>query len=296
MDRAEKRQIRLRILNIQDNQCKGCRKVPKKLSQDKRNKYCRQNCEIGKTLEKLGDSLIEGRTSSMAEQKNWDQICATAEKLRAADKKKWTWGRIAEHLGVTEGNLYYHISRRREANSASEKRVGASKKLHDTKTLPKRQNAEKTKSEPLQLNSVASSHISKPETIDSSWQETMATIIDEKDALAKELSEISKQYSELKDLKEKLAQDFIAETKARLEAEDSFERMKQQLRDFEEDYNVLKNEFNALNEKKFELEYQLRRMNDNLRLAEKIASEEREHRIELQGRSQALSMALKAVL
>ncbi|YAR63255.1 hypothetical protein ACUIAK_09570 [Bacillus cytotoxicus] len=72
--------------------------------------------------------------------------------------------------------------------------------------------------------------------------------------------------------------------------------MKQQLRDSEEDYNVLKNEFNALNEKKFELEYQLRRMNDNLRLAEKIASEEREHRLELQGRSQALGMALKAVL
>ncbi|WP_244991411.1 hypothetical protein [Bacillus cytotoxicus] len=124
----------------------------------------------------------------------------------------------------------------------------------------------------------------------------MATIIDKKDALAKELNEISKRYSELKDLKEKLAQDLIAETKARLEAEDSFERMKQQLRDSEEDYNVLKNEFNALNEKKFELEYQLRRMNDNLRLAEKIASEEREHRLELQGRSQALGMALKAVL
>nr|WP_244991410.1 zinc-finger domain-containing protein [Bacillus cytotoxicus] len=69
MNRAEKRQIRLRILDIQDSQCKGCEKVPKKLSQDKRNGYCRQNCEIGKTLEKLGGSLIEGRTSSMAEQK-----------------------------------------------------------------------------------------------------------------------------------------------------------------------------------------------------------------------------------
>ena len=45
----------------------------------------------------------------MAEQKNWDQICATAEKLRASDEKKWTWGKIGAEFGVTEGNLYYHV-------------------------------------------------------------------------------------------------------------------------------------------------------------------------------------------
>ncbi|WP_257143527.1 hypothetical protein [Bacillus wiedmannii] len=63
----------------------------------------------------------------MAEQKNWDQICATAEKLRASDEKKWTWGNIATEFGVTEGNLYYQVSKRREANGTPNKRVGASK-------------------------------------------------------------------------------------------------------------------------------------------------------------------------
>ncbi|MGG1147814.1 hypothetical protein [Bacillus wiedmannii] len=81
----------------------------------------------------------------MAERKNWDQICATAEKLRASDEKKWTWGNIAAEFGVTEGNLYYQVSKRREANGTPNKRVGALKTPqrekshhHNLKTLRKR--------------------------------------------------------------------------------------------------------------------------------------------------------------
>lgn len=52
-------------------------------------------------------------------------------------------------------------------------------------------------------------------------------VLDEKDALRKELSAVSKLYGELKDIKEKLAQGLIEEIKARFEAEDAFETMKQ---------------------------------------------------------------------
>ena len=66
-------------------------------------------------------------------------------------------------------------------------------------------------------------------------------------------------YEELKGLKEQLAQDLIAEKKARFEAEDAFESMKQQLRAREEDYNSLLNEFNAVTEKNHELGHDLQK-------------------------------------
>jgi len=72
---------------------------------------------------------------NMAEERKWDQICTKAEKLRAANEKKWTWGKIAEQFGVEEGNLYYYISRRREAKNIPRKRVGALEVLLATHLL-----------------------------------------------------------------------------------------------------------------------------------------------------------------
>ncbi|MCU4883806.1 hypothetical protein OCA14_15855 [Bacillus cereus] len=232
----------------------------------------------------------------MAEQKNWDQICATAEKLRAADEKKWTWGNIAVEFGVTEGNLYYHVAKRRETNATPDKRVGAPKNPQDTKPSTKPQNDEKTKSELPKLKPVVAEHIERVEELDAFWKERLNDVLDEKDTLRKELSEVSKLYGELNDIKEKLAQDLIAEKKARFEAEDAFESMKQQLQAREEDYNTLLNEFNAITEKNHELEHDLQKMHINVRAAEETAAKEREYRLELQGRSQALGIALKAVL
>ncbi|MGH0678659.1 hypothetical protein ACQVPP_15785 [Bacillus luti] len=232
----------------------------------------------------------------MAEQKNWDQICATAEKLRASDEKKWTWGNIAAEFGVTEGNLYYHVSKRREEKGTPNKRVGASKNPQNTKPSPVPRNVEKPKSEPPKFNSVVAKHIEKPETLDVSWKERLNDILVEKDTLRKELSEVSKLYTELKDIKEKLAQGLIAETKARLEAEDALKLMQDQLQSRDEDYNTLLNEFNAITEKNHELGHDLRKMHINVRAAEETAAKEREHRLELQGKAQALGMALKVVL
>ncbi|MGA5660425.1 zinc-finger domain-containing protein [Bacillus bombysepticus] len=298
LNKREKRQIRLRVLNIQDNQCKGCTKVPKysNTSQNHKTSWCAENCEIGKNLKSLGESLLEGRTEHMAEQRNWDQICATAEKLRASDEKKWSWGNIAAEFGVTEGNLYYHVSKRREANGTPNKRVGASKNPENTKPSPQPQNVQKTKSESSKLKPVVIEHIEKVETLDVSWKERLNDILDEKDVLQKELNEVSKLYEDLKDIKEKLAQDLFAETKLRLETEDALKLSQEQLQARDEDYNTLLNEFNAITEKNHELEHDLQKMHINVRAAEETAAKEREHRLELQGRSQALGMALKAVL
>ncbi|PEO19858.1 hypothetical protein CN546_07940 [Bacillus wiedmannii] len=298
LSKAEKRQIRLRILNIQDDKCKGCTKVPKysDICKNQKTSWCAENCEIGEKLKSLGESLLEGRTEHMAEQRNWDQICTTAEKLRAADMKKWTWGRLSEHLGVNEKTLYHHISKRREEKQPSNKRVGASKNPQNTKLSPQPQNVEKTKSEPPKLNSVVANHIEKAETLDTSWKERLNGIIDEKNVLQKELSEVSKMYEELKGIKEKLAQDLIAETKLRLEAEDALKLSQEQLQSRDEDYNTLLNEFNAITEKNHELEHDLRKMHIQVGAANETAEMERKHRLELQGRAQALGMALKVVL
>ncbi|BCD23501.1 hypothetical protein BC30090_2398 [Bacillus cereus] len=72
--------------------------------------------------------------------------------------------------------------------------------------------------------------------------------------------------------------------------------MQGQLQAREEDYNTLLNEFNAITEKNHELEHDLRKMHIRVGAAEETAAKEREHRLELQGRSQALRIALKAVL
>lgn len=297
LNKKEKRQVRLRIINIQDGHCKACKTVPKSIGNNYAiARWCSENCKIGKNLKSLGESLLEGRTEYMAEQKNWDQICATAEKLRAADEKKWTWGNIAVEFGVTEGNLYYHVAKRRETNATPDKRVGAPKNPQDTKPSTQPQNDEKTKSELPKLKPVVAEHIERVEELDAFWKERLNDVLDEKDTLRKELSEVSKLYGELNDIKEKLAQDLIAEKKARFEAEDAFESMKQQLQAREEDYNTLLNEFNAITEKNHELEHDLQKMHINVRAAEETAAKEREYRLELQGRSQALGIALKAVL
>ncbi|WP_255262879.1 zinc-finger domain-containing protein [Bacillus wiedmannii] len=297
MSKAEKRQIRLRILNIQDGHCKACKTVPKSIGNNYAiARWCSENCEIGKNLKRLGESLLEGRTEHMAEQKNWDQICATANKLREADSVKWTWVKIASYLGVSEKNLYYHISKRRETNGTSNKRVGASKTLQKAKPSPQPQNVEKTESEPPKVNSIVAGHIEKTESLDDFWKGRLNTILDEKDAIQKELREVSKLYEDLKKAIELLAREHIAETKLRLEAEDAFKLMRDQIQSRDEDYSTLLNEFNAITEKNHELEHDLRKMHIQVGAANETAAKEREHRLELQGRSQALGMALKSVL
>ncbi|MEE6182174.1 MULTISPECIES: zinc-finger domain-containing protein [Bacillus] len=297
MSKTEKRQIRIRILNIQDEHCKGCKTVPKSVGNNYAlARWCSENCEIGEKLKTLGESLLEGRTEHMAEQKNWDQICATAEKLRASDEKKWTWGKIGAEFGVTEGNLYYHVAKRREANTAPDKCVGASKNPQNTKPSLQPQNVEKTIYEPLDFKVIEEDYLKKVTELDSGWKVQLTELIDEKNTLQKELREVSKLYEDLKKANDILAKEHIAETKLRLEAEDALKLMQDQLQSRDEDYNTVLNEFNAITEKNHELEHDLRKMHIQVGAANETAEMERKHRIELQGKTQALGMALKVVL
>ncbi|HFJ9315014.1 TPA: hypothetical protein ACGW54_006107 [Bacillus tropicus] len=65
-----------------------------------------------------------------------------------------------------------------------------------------------------------------------------------------------------------IAKEHIAETKLRLEAEDTLKLMQNQLQSREEDYNSLFNEFNAIAEKNHELERDFQKMHINVRAAE----------------------------
>ncbi|WP_051759046.1 zinc-finger domain-containing protein [Bacillus manliponensis] len=277
MGKEEKRKIRLQISKVLDENCKGCEVLPKGLHWRKKIDWCYENCPIGKSLRELGKALdSEGRTDQMAEERNWNQLCEKAEKLR---EQNLSWAKIADHLGIGESTLYYHISKRREP---SEKRVGVAKENTSIKPSIRQKKAEKT----LRGHSEITSEVT---TLSS---ETMMEL----KKLKEQVKFTVEENNLLKQEKEQLQKELLAETKMRLQAGEYTEFYQNQYHQLEEDYETLKNEFNLLNEKKWELENQLRKAHENLRLSEEIVSQEREHRLELQGRSQALGMALKAVL
>ncbi|MBJ8038389.1 zinc-finger domain-containing protein [Bacillus cereus] len=110
--KRDKKCIRIHILNLQDQHCAGCKKVPVYgKSGNHKISWCMDNCEIGKQLKQFGDTLLEGRNEAMAEERNWDVLCERAEKLR---EEKLSWAKIADRLGVSESTLYHNIAKRRE--------------------------------------------------------------------------------------------------------------------------------------------------------------------------------------
>ncbi|MCM3736428.1 zinc-finger domain-containing protein [Bacillus cytotoxicus] len=271
MDRAEKRKIRLQILDLQDENCKCCESVPKKknnklVSQDERTAWCYANCHIGKSLKKLGERLDEGRTENMGEEKNWDKLCAKAEKLR---EEKLSWAKISDHLGVTESSLYYHIAKRRDENQPPVKRVGTPKQQSNTKPFATPKNI-----------------------VQKTFEVVEVTELEQEDIL----ETLKAQVSEFVQEKERLEKELLAETKMRLQAEEYTEFYQNQYREMEEDYSTLKNEFNAITEKGFEQRAEIKKLHEQLQISHTELEKEHSHRLELQGKSQALGMALKAVL
>ncbi|MED2784389.1 zinc-finger domain-containing protein, partial [Bacillus thuringiensis] len=128
--KSEKQVVRIQILNLQDEYCVGCEKVPRyRKSGNRKFSWCTDNCEIGKRFKQLGDQLLEGRTENMAEERNWDQLCEKAEKLRG---EKMSWAKIADRLGVSESTLYHNIAKRREKKEGVRKcakRLGTKKSI-----------------------------------------------------------------------------------------------------------------------------------------------------------------------
>lgn len=116
MKKSKNKFIRIQILNLQDEHCASCQKVPAyRKSGNRKTSWCADNCKIGKQIKQLGDTLLEGRNETMAEQlaeeRNWDALCERAEKLRG---EKLSWAKIAKRLGVSESTLYHNVAKRRE--------------------------------------------------------------------------------------------------------------------------------------------------------------------------------------
>ena len=126
LKKSKNKSIRIQILNLQDEHCASCQKVPAyRKSGNRKTSWC-DNCKIGKQIKQLGDTLLEGRNETMAEQlaeeRNWDALCEKAEKLR---EQKLSWAK-SHRLGVSESTLYYNVAKRREKKNAR-KRIGVSK-------------------------------------------------------------------------------------------------------------------------------------------------------------------------
>ncbi|MGX5634493.1 zinc-finger domain-containing protein [Bacillus thuringiensis] len=144
MKKSKNKSIRIQILNLQDEHCTGCQKIPayRKLG-NRKTSWCADNCRIGKRIKQLGETLLEGRNETMAEQqaeeRNWDTLCERAEKLRG---EKLSWAKIADRLGVSESTLYHNVAKRRETKERTRKRVGTSKRTKldtGTKVVRKRE-------------------------------------------------------------------------------------------------------------------------------------------------------------
>ncbi|MED2753582.1 zinc-finger domain-containing protein [Bacillus thuringiensis] len=125
LKKSKNKSIRIQILNLQDEHCAGCQKVPAyRKSGNRKTSWCADNCRVGKQIKQLGDSLLEGRNETMAEQmaeeRNWDVLCEKAEKLR---EQKLSWSKIADRLGVSESTLYHNVAKRREKKEDVRKRA-----------------------------------------------------------------------------------------------------------------------------------------------------------------------------
>ncbi|WP_242266302.1 MULTISPECIES: zinc-finger domain-containing protein [unclassified Bacillus cereus group] len=135
--KLDKKSIRIQILDLQDENCEGCEKVPAyRKSGNRKTSWCADNCRIGKQIKRLGDSLLEGRNETMAEQmaeeRNWDVLCEKAEKLR---EQKLSWAKIADRLGVSESTLYHNVAKRREKKEGIRNRAKRSGTKKSVKPL-----------------------------------------------------------------------------------------------------------------------------------------------------------------
>ncbi|EKS8368982.1 MULTISPECIES: zinc-finger domain-containing protein [Bacillus] len=149
LKKSKNKFIRIQILNLQDEHCASCQKVPAyRKSGNCKTSWCTDNCRIGKRIKQLGEILLEGRNETMAEQlaeeRNWDALCERAEKLRG---EKLSWAKIADRLGVSESTLYHNVAKRREKKEGVRKRAKKSGTKKSIKPLVQDAKAVREKNE-----------------------------------------------------------------------------------------------------------------------------------------------------
>ncbi|HDR4766489.1 TPA: zinc-finger domain-containing protein [Bacillus thuringiensis] len=100
----KKREIRIRILDLQDQHCMGCK------YHTSIHKYCINDCRIGKEIYQLGTGLIFDEKDQKRKVKlEWDHICEQALVLR---NKGHTYKEIANQLGYHASSLRKQLNQR----------------------------------------------------------------------------------------------------------------------------------------------------------------------------------------
>ncbi|MEC5307802.1 zinc-finger domain-containing protein [Bacillus thuringiensis] len=90
-----KRAIRIKIINLQDQHCNGCEHLYKP-------SYCLHNCVIGKQINKLGTALGGTYVADQPKRRTkaeWDVLC---EKTLIMLERGMTKVQIAKELGIRD--------------------------------------------------------------------------------------------------------------------------------------------------------------------------------------------------
>ncbi|MEW4154375.1 zinc-finger domain-containing protein [Bacillus thuringiensis] len=99
-----KRETRIRILDLQDQHCMGCKHY------NGVRTYCMDDCKIGKELYQLGTGLIGDEKDQKRKVKmKWDSVCQQALVLRS---KGYTYQKIATQLGCHASSLRKQLHQR----------------------------------------------------------------------------------------------------------------------------------------------------------------------------------------
>ncbi|SEG86885.1 Protein of unknown function [Bacillus sp. ok061] len=92
---TNKRAIRIKIINLQDQHCNGCEYQYK-------SSHCLHNCDIGKQINKLGTALGENYVADQTKRitkAEWDVLC---EKTLIILESGMTKVQIAKELGIRD--------------------------------------------------------------------------------------------------------------------------------------------------------------------------------------------------
>ncbi|OQR53550.1 zinc-finger domain-containing protein [Bacillus sp. CDB3] len=100
------REIRIRILNLQDNHChNNC-----EYHSGKTHPYCTETCKIGQEIQQLGSSLItDEKIREYKTKVEWDKVCQDVMELK---KKGLAYIQIAEILGCDTSTIRKQLKKR----------------------------------------------------------------------------------------------------------------------------------------------------------------------------------------
>ncbi|EOO39028.1 hypothetical protein IIU_00846 [Bacillus cereus VD133] len=96
------RETRIRILNLQDAHCRGCK------YNTGTHAYCMDTCEVGKEISQLGTELTTDKDNRKTKLQ-WDKVCQDVIVLK---NEGLTYVQIAEILGYDKGTIHRQLKKR----------------------------------------------------------------------------------------------------------------------------------------------------------------------------------------